>query len=349
MDFTWSNYAKLFENSASMRGIGHMIEDIALTSAPVLIRGESGVGKDVVARSLHAASARRLQPWVKINCAALPAELLESELFGHERGAFTGAHRRKLGKFEFAHTGTLFLDEVGELPLGLQPKLLHVLQDLAFTRIGGRELIQVDVRVVASTNRNLEAALQTGQFREDLYYRLNVVEIYVPPLRERREEIPALAHGFLAAFNDQYGRCVEFGGDVIDLFVSYGWPGNVRELENMVRRLVVLANAKPVYEELLTRLKVGRRTNGAAPGNGTAPGREQARGSQPLAGLGLKEIARKAALEAERQALVEVLNRVHWNRREAARILEVSYKTLLNKITECGLINRSPLGKDPVP
>src|SRR5262245_3130762 len=267
-----------------MRAIRRIIEEVAGTNAAVLIRGESGVGKDLVARAIHSASTRRQQPWIKVNCAALPAELLESELFGHEKGAFTGAHSRKLGKFEFAHLGTIFLDEVGELPLALQPKLLHVLQDLAFSRIGGRELIHVDLPVVASTNRDLEDALENGQFREDLYYRLNVVEIRVPPLRERREEIPALAAGFLAAFNRQYQRDVKLEADVLSLFGEYTWPGNVRELENVVRRLVVLANAKQVCEELLGRLRTVARRSGDDPPPRVGP-------SHGHSGLGLKDIA----------------------------------------------------------
>jgi two-component system response regulator AtoC len=330
----WPDYVKLFQHSSRMRDVQRIIAEVVGTDAAVLIRGESGVGKDVVARAIHAASDRRHRPWVKVNCAALPAELLESELFGHERGAFTGAHRRKLGKFEFAHTGTIFLDEIGELPLALQPKLLHVLQDLAFSRIGGRELIHVDVRVIASTNRNLETALQTGTFREDLYYRLNVVEIRVPPLRERRDEIAPLAERFLATFNQQYRREAQLSREVLDLFREYPWPGNVRELENMMRRLVVLGNAELVCQELLTRL----RSVGRPPIPAPVPSI-----SEPIQNGGvrsLKTIARQAALDAERKALLDVLNRVHWNRTEAARILQVSYKTLLNKIVECGLSER---------
>src|SRR5262245_411202 len=323
-----------------MRAIRRIIEEVAGTNAAVLIRGESGVGKDLVARAIHSASTRRQQPWIKVNCAALPAELLESELFGHEKGAFTGAHSRKLGKFEFAHMGTIFLDEVGELPLALQPKLLHILQDLAFSRIGGRELIHVDVRVVASTNRNLEDALENGQFREDLYYRLNVVEIRVPPLRERREEIPALATLFLGVFNRQYQRDVKLEPEVLELFGQYPWPGNVRELENMVRRLVVLANARQVCEEILTRLRtVARNPSDSTPLRVDPP--------RDSPGLGLKDIARRAALDAERTALLEVLNRVQWNRTEAARILKVSYKTILNKIAECGLTTRTARKDQP--
>jgi two-component system response regulator AtoC len=330
----WPDYIQLFQHSPQMRGVQRIIAEVVGTNAAVLIRGESGVGKDVVARAIHAASDRRHRPWVKVNCAALPAELLESELFGHERGAFTGAHRRKLGKFEFAHAGTIFLDEIGELPLALQPKLLHVLQDLAFSRIGGRELIHVDVRVIASTNRDLEAALQAGQFREDLYYRLNVVEIRVPSLRERRDEIAALAKQFLTTFNHQYQRDVQLSREVLDLFREYPWPGNVRELENMVRRLVVLANAEQVCQELLTRL----RTVGRGPAPAPVPG--IAAEALPNGTRSLKAIARQAAVDAERKALLDVLNRVHWNRTEAARILQVSYKTLLNKIVECGLAER---------
>jgi len=189
-----------------MRAIRSIIESIADTDTTVLIRGESGVGKDLIARAVHAASARGKGPFVKVNCAAIPQELLESELFGHEKGAFTGAHRRKPGQFEFANQGTIYLDEIGELPLSLQAKLLHVLQDFRFSRVGGHSTIEVDARVIAATNRRLEEAMAEGEFREDLYYRLNVVEIQVPPLRERREEIPALVAWFLDKFNSQYGR-----------------------------------------------------------------------------------------------------------------------------------------------
>lgn len=341
-DHAWTAFAPIFERSPRMRLVGEIVEEVAPTSATVLIRGESGVGKEVVARAIYAASARSDQPLVKVNCAALPAELLESELFGHERGAFTGAHRRRLGKFEFAHKGTIFLDEIGELPLGLQAKLLHVLQDLEFFRIGGRETIRVDVRIVASTNRNLEAAMSSGQFREDLYYRLNVVEIAIPPLRERREEIPFLVSSFLAAFNRQYHRNVELSPEIVTLFREYSWPGNVRELENIIRRLVVLSNARPVCEEVIARLRAAtRQAPPCLPGTEPPP-----RSSNGHAVLGLKEIARRAALEAERRALSEVLDLVRWNRLEAARILKISYKTLLNKIAECDLtgdgIRRKP-------
>jgi transcriptional regulator with GAF, ATPase, and Fis domain len=320
-------FMPLLSLSPKMRLIGKMIEDIADTDATTLILGESGVGKDIVARAIHATSTRRRGPFVKVNCAALPAELLESELFGHEKGAFTGAYHRKLGQFEYAHKGTIFLDEIGELPLALQAKLLHVLQDFAFCRIGGRDLIRIDTRVVASTNRDLAQALRHGQFRHDLFYRLNVVEIHVPPLRERRQEIPALATWFLERFNRQYGRQKVLDLELTELMTHDAWPGNVRELENMIQSLVVLSNDRPLREALRAR-------RGAGPL--TPPSREMAP-TRPPSAVGLREIARWAAQEAERQALLEVLQQVHWNRAEAARILKVSYKTILNKISECRL------------
>src|SRR5881296_1995904 len=240
-----------------MRAIRSVIESIADTDTTVLIRGESGVGKDLVARAVHAASIRRHGPFVKVNCAAIPQGLLESELFGHEKGAFTGAHRRKPGQFEYANKGTIYLDEIAELPLALQAKLLHVLQDFRFSRVGGNGLLDVDARVVAATNRDLEEAMTRGEFREDLYYRLNVVEIRVPPLRERREEIPELASRFLARFNAQYGRQKQLSPETLARLTGHTWPGNVRELENVIRRLVVLEDGELAIEALATRGRNG--------------------------------------------------------------------------------------------
>jgi two-component system response regulator AtoC len=311
------------DGSPQMRAIGKLIENIADTDTTVLIRGESGVGKDRIARAVHAASARREGPFVKVNCAAIPRELLESELFGHEKGAFTGAHRRKPGQFELANQGTIYLDEVGELPLALQAKLLHVLQDFRFSRVGGLTPIDLDARVVAATNRRLEEAMAQGEFREDLYYRLNVIEIRVPPLRERREEIPALVAGFLGKFNAQYGRHKQLAPETLTRLMEHTWSGNVRELENVIRRMVVLADGEQSFEAQFAR---GRSTGAVHP--------------QPSLSVteSLREIARRGAREAERHALAEVLDRVRWNRAEAARILMVSYKTLLNRIAECGLM-----------
>ena len=308
------------DGSPQMRGIRTVIENIGDTDVTVLIRGESGVGKDLVARALHAASSRRRGPFIKVNCAAIPQELLESELFGHEKGAFTGAHRRKPGQFEYANKGTIFLDEIAELPLSLQAKLLHVLQDFRFSRVGGHEQLDIDMRVIAATNRNLEEAMASGEFRADLYYRLNVVEIRVPPLRERREEIPELAARFLARFNAQYGRQKQLTPETLARLTGYTWLGNVRELENVMRRLVVLADEEQAIEALVARDRNGHR----APRFTVAEG-------------GLREIGRRGAREAECKALREVLERVSWNRAEASRILKVSYKTLLTKVSECGL------------
>jgi len=321
-DVYTAEYAPLLDGSVAMRAIRAMVENIADTDATVVLRGESGVGKDLVARAIHAASRRRTGPFIKVNCAAIPSDLLESELFGHEKGAFTGAHRRKLGQFEYANKGTIYLDEIADLPLALQAKLLHVLQDLRFARVGGHGMIDVDIRIVSATNRDLELALVRGEFREDLYYRLNVVEIRIPPLRDRKEEILILASRFLAKFNQQYGRKKQLSSETTARLVEYSWGGNVREMENIIRRMVVLDDGEQAFENLVAR----RRQMGPS-----------ALRSSSLRTEGLREIARCGAQEAERKALADVLERVQWNRAEAARILKVSYKTLLNKITECQL------------
>jgi two-component system response regulator AtoC len=313
--------------SRALRGLRELIGKVARASATVLLRGESGVGKEVVAHAIHRASPRAGQPFVKVNCAALPAELLESELFGHEKGAFTGAHRRRQGKFEVAHRGTLLLDEIGELAPALQAKLLHVLQDGRFCRVGGDQPVEVDVHLIAATNRDLESAMRDGEFREDLYFRLKVIEIHVPPLRERRDEIPVLAAHFLERFNAEYGRKVMIPPETLEVFATYGWPGNVRELENVVRRMVVLDGAAAVHTELLTRIRTERPAKTSSDDLGLiidVPG-------------GLKQVARQAARAAERAVIHEVLGRVRWNRTRAARILEISYKSLLSKIEEYGL------------
>ena len=315
----------VFDRSPQMRAVRTIIDHIADTDATVLLRGESGVGKDVVARAIHARSTRRQGTFVRVNCAAIPSGLLESELFGHEKGAFTGATQRQLGRFEYAHQGTIYLDEIGDLSLELQAKLLHVLQDMRFSRVGGHALLHVDARVIAATNRDLERAMARLEFREDLYYRLNVVELRIPPLRERREEIPGLATWFLERFNAQYGRQKRLSPETLALLGEHPWPGNVRELENALRRMVVLADGEQEFAGLVAK---GRR-HGAA----LAP---PASGSE-----GLREIGRRAAREAERIALADVLERVSGNRLAASRILRVSYKTMLNKIAAYGLTRGS--------
>jgi two-component system, NtrC family, response regulator AtoC len=319
----------LLDGSAPLRAISNMVMAIADTDATVLLRGESGVGKEVIARAIHDSSGRRGHSFIKVNCAALPADLLESELFGHEKGAFTGAHRRKLGRFEYAAHGSLYLDEIGELPVALQPKLLHVLQDFEFFRVGGHEPLSADVRIIAATNRNLEVAMQQGQFREDLFYRLNVVDIHIPPLRERREEIPLLAARFLETFTQQYRRQAELSDDVMAKLMEYSWPGNIRELENVIRRFVLLGQ-RAVLDAILS-----------------APAEEPSSTPFPQNGFeALRDVARRGAQEAERKALSAVLDQVGWNRVAAARALKVSYKTLLNKIAECEL---TPPSSPPKP
>jgi two-component system, NtrC family, response regulator AtoC len=329
-------------NSTKMQPIRDLVSKVAATNTTVLVRGESGVGKEVVARALHKASPRAQKQFLKVNCAALPGELLESELFGHEKGAFTGAYRQKPGKFEAADGGTLLLDEIGEMPLRLQAKLLHVLQDGEFSRVGGEKIIGTDVRLIASTNRDLEAAMRAHQFREDLYYRLNVIEIRIPPLRERREEIPALTEDFRRRFNVQYGRSVEIPQETIRVFLDYHWPGNIRELENAIKRIVVLGSARPVHQEIAGNL--GR---GVKPAATAAPTAATTMATADTM-ISLKEIARQAARDAERVAIKEVLDRVHWNRAKAARLLQISYKALLYKIVQCGLVVQQDKEKEIV-
>jgi two-component system response regulator AtoC len=348
--------APIWGPGQGMRQVMTMIERIADSDVTVLISGESGVGKELIARELHRSSPRSQKPFVKINCAALPAELLESELFGHEKGAFTGAQATRVGKFEFANGGTLMLDEISEMPLALQAKLLHVLQDSEFTKLGSNRQIAVDVRVVAATNRNLGEMITRQMFREDLYYRLQVIEVHVPPLRERREEIPLLTEYFLHRYAERYGRPLRRPSPVLDnLLATHPWPGNVRELENIIKRLVILQDEALVLSELQRTHTPPPSAPIAAPSSPppveTAPAPVSAQAvaesaaapadaDEPVAttnGSSLPELAREAAMRAERSAIQIALDRFHWNRRKAAQHLGVSYKTLLNKMKECGI------------
>jgi two-component system, NtrC family, response regulator AtoC len=316
---------------ASMRRIRAILEQIAETDVTVLIQGESGVGKEVVARAVHETSSRRKRAFVKVNCAALPGELLESELFGYEKGAFTGAWARKQGKFELAHGGTIFLDEIGEMSSAAQAKMLQVLQDGTFARLGGNREMRVDVRVVSATNRPLSDLVARRGFREDLFFRLNVVGIAIPPLRERREEVPSLVSHFLARFSARYGRPgPALGPELRGLLERHPFPGNIRELENMMKRIVVLGSDESIVQELENRERHGRRT--AVSLEDILAEVEETAGDVPL-----REVGRRASLEAERAAIEDVLLRTNWNRKRAARMLNVSYKTLLLKIRECGL------------
>src|SRR5882672_82695 len=344
-------------SSPAMLSIWDMVDRVAETDVPVLIRGESGVGKEGIARTLHERSPRRVKPFVKINCAALPSELLESELFGHERGAFTGATSEKPGKFELADKGTIFLDEIGEMHPALQAKLLQVLQDEEYYRVGGKRPLRADARVVVATNRVLEEELARGNFREDLYYRLNVVSVHVPPLRDRKEDVPHLIEHFRRKYGSKYKQgAMEFTPDVTRRLLEYDYPGNVRELENLVRRLVVLRDERFVLDELKatqarrpplqTALQAGSAGGALPPASQgqrfeAPPSRPPAPAVPTMLGsaetVSLKEIARQAALRAEREAISAMLARTNWNKRKAAARLQISYKALLYKIKDCGL------------
>jgi two-component system, NtrC family, response regulator AtoC len=353
----------LLGHSQKMEEVRELIARVAGTDATVLIRGESGTGKELVARALCAGSPRCDKAFVKVNCAALPAELLESEMFGFERGAFTGALQARPGKFEFANRGTIFLDEIGEMLPPLQAKLLHVLQDGTFSRLGGGE-VTVDVRVVAATNRRLEEAVANGQFREDLFFRLNVVSIVMPPLRERREEIPLFASRFLTKYATHYNRPeAELSDETLESFMEYDWPGNVRELENVIQRIVILGPDTATTAPLMPR-RVERRTGRGerrqslqpepiAVPPAVAPPAPEPLAVAPLPATldegdvpSLKLIGRNAARAAERELMLRMLHRTRWNRKEAAQILGISYKALLYKIKEHRLDD--PL-TDPVP
>ena len=311
--------------SPQMREIQQVIEQAARADVTVLVCGETGVGKELVARAIHAHSPRRRNTFIKVNCAAMPRELLESELFGHERGAFTGAHQRKPGRFELADGGTIFLDEIGELHPALQAKLLHVLQDGEFSRVGGRNNLRVDVRTICATNRDLAREVAAGRFREDLFYRLNVINILVPPLRDRCEEIP----GLVAYFVQRYSRVFnvperELSPDTMQAFLGHGWPGNIRELENFIKRMIVLQDWN------LARTLVVPAP--AAPAVAAV--------AEPFAatkGLSLKEISRRAVLEAEREVIRRSLEQCRWNRVKTAKMLKISYRALLYKIKDMGL------------
>src|SRR5512133_1442580 len=254
-----SDFHMLFGTSPKMEEVKMTIEQVADTTATVLIRGESGTGKEVVARMVYSESSRCEKPFVKVNCAAIPHELLESELFGYEPGAFTGANRQKLGKFDLANNGTIFLDEISEMHPALQAKLLHVLQDGEFARLGGKRDIAVDVRVLAATNKPLERAVEEGMFREDLFYRLNVVTIHIPPLRERREEIPVFLDFFLRKYSEFYGKTpAPFSDYAVGRMMEYSWPGNIRELENLVKRYTIVGNEPQIIRELSTHKPIMR-------------------------------------------------------------------------------------------
>ena len=311
--------------SPQMVRIRQQILQIAPVDVPVFICGESGVGKEVVARMIHMRSPRSNQAFIKVNCAALPGELLESELFGYDQGAFTGAVRSKPGKFELANKGTIFLDEIAEMSPHLQAKLLHVLQDHEYSRLGARNVVQVDVRVLAATNMDVHEAMKSGQLREDLYYRLSVLSINVPPLRERTAEIPLLFRHFLGRYSEKFQKAApDPTTDLMEAAVRYPWPGNLRELENFVKRYVILEDDEGSFRELLEMAAARQRTS---PREKPAAPREQ----------GLKALVRSLKDEAEMEAIAEALEKTHWCRKDAARMLGISYKALLYKMRQFNL------------
>jgi two-component system response regulator AtoC len=322
--------------SPKMQKVKDIIEQVADTDVSVLIEGESGTGKELVARSLHYRSNLKERPFIKVNCAALPHELLESELFGYERGAFTGAYKSKAGKFELANNGTIFLDEIGEIDLAIQSKLLQVLQEGSFSRLGGKQDVRVNVRVIAATNRDLRKAIDEGRFREDIYYRLNVVNIHIPSLGERVEDIPYLFEYFLETYNEKYAKHINLDKEeVYPILLRYPWPGNVRELKNLVKRMVILGNV----DDLMRYLSEGAAvTMDRHEGKGyTLSNRDGGAPSGDLPIMPLKDVAKEASIKAERDMILRALKGTNWNKKKAADMLQISYKALLYKIKECGI------------
>jgi len=313
--------AVVFGRSDSMQALRERMDKVASANVPVLIQGESGTGKDIIARMIHGLSPWRTGPYVKVNCPAIPGTLLESELFGYEKGAFTGAYGAKPGRVELAHRGTLFLDEISELDLGLQSKLLQLLQDGQFCRIGAQEDKKVEVRVVCATNRQLEQEIGAGTFRQDLFYRINVVNLQMPPLRERRSDIPELVEYFLEYYNQKYNcRARDLSPELMSALQKYHWPGNIRELENLIKRYVILGNEDVISSDLVAREQ------------------EYFNPEINLDGpISLKKLTRQATRELERKVILKVLQAHHWNRKQAARALSISYRALLYKIRDAGL------------
>ncbi len=312
--------------SPAMRKLRSQAALVANVDIPVLMLGESGTGKEVMARLIHKLSPRAHRTFLKVNCAAVPADLLESELFGYEPGAFTGANHAKPGKFELCNKGTILLDEIGEMPPGLQAKLLHVLQDQQFSRLGSRSVIKVDVRILAATNINIPEALANKRLREDLYYRLNAFTLQVPPLRERKEEIPILLKHFMAHMSERYARPpLPLSAELLQACQDYPWPGNLRELNNFVKRYLVLGDEKLAINELRPKSDgSGAQFDPALRDGGASSG-------------GLKSLARSAKDEAEAEAISRALDQTNWNRKQAAALLKISYKALLYKIRQYGI------------
>jgi DNA-binding NtrC family response regulator len=313
-------FSDIIGRNEKMMELGNLIQKVAKSDASVLLQGESGTGKELFARAIHTLSFRKNGPYIAINCAAIPHELLENELFGSEKGAFTGAHARKMGKFEIANTGTIFLDEIGDMDISLQAKLLRVLQLKNFERLGGNKTVDVDVRVIAATNMNLQDLIAGKRFREDLYYRLSVFPLVIPPLRDRSDDLPALADHFVEKYCHEMKKPVKsLTREAMTLLEKYHWPGNVRELENTIERAVILAEGKKITpDHLAIRLQ---RTDEI----------------QLRDGAGLKEIGAAAQMRAEKATILRVLKQVRGNKRKCAHVLKIDYTTLFDKIKKYGI------------
>jgi len=331
--------------SENIKKIKEIINQIADSGLNIVIHGETGVGKEVVAKRLYHDSPRSAKSFIKVNCAALPEGLLESELYGYERGAFTGADRKKRGKFELAHEGVLFLDEIGDMSPHLQAKLLHVLQSGEFAPLGSEKDIKADTWVIAATNQDLDQAVKNKTFRLDLYYRLNIVKIYIAPLRERSEDIPLLIDYYIERYNEEYKSCktlVKPSNSIMEKLIAYPWPGNVRELQNVLKRILVLGNWEEIAEELIGRTDIEKAATSAE-----SPSKELSFVTDllgleedfltDLKPVSLKKIKKMAIYGIEKEVITYILNENNWNRSEAAKVLQISYKTLLSKINDLNI------------
>jgi DNA-binding NtrC family response regulator len=334
--------AAIIGESVQMQDVFKIIDKVADTPSTVLITGESGTGKELIASALHGASSRRDKPFIKINCAAIPHNLIESELFGYERGAFTGAVTSKPGRFELADGGTLFLDEIGEIPVEMQVKLLRALQEGEFERVGGIKTTHVDVRLIAATNRDLQAEIEAGRFRKDLYYRLAVVPVALPPLRERRSDIPMLARHFIDKYNRKLNKRIEgITDEAMAVLQAYAWPGNIRELENLIERALLFADGPHITAKDLPDTT----RQGATP----PPASLAASVDTPPGEGGLKDIVRMKAAELEKDLITKALEETGGNVTRAARLLQISRKSLQTKMKEFGLRDAAQDGRDEGP
>jgi len=334
-----SSYSHFIGDSQAMQKVKDIIEEVADSELTVLIRGESGTGKEIAARMLHQLSNRKSKPFVKVNCAAIPRDLLEAELFGYEKGAFTGAHKTKQGRFESADKGTIFLDEIGDMPMELQSKLLQVLEQQEFVRVGGIHNIHVDVRIICATNRDLEQAIHQRGFRDDLFYRLNEISVFLPPLRERPQDITLLVDHFIERYSGTYKKePIQLSPTTVEQLTAFFWPGNVRQLENMIKQVVVRGDESIVHD-LITA--AGNQPMPASSSSTTSAIRVEVDFSDLKNSHSLKDRIGRIVAAEEKKLIGEVLNKTNWNRRKAARMLEISYRSLLYKIKEYNL-NSTP-------